>query len=607
MITLDFETAGIVGNPSVNPPWPVGLAIREEDGSTRYMSWGHPSGNNCEYEDAKWYLASVWDQPILYHNARFDVSVACDWFDLPMPAARLIHDTQYMLFLTEPHAPDLSLKPSAERVLGWAPEEQDAVRDWVMTNVRPRKPTEWGAYICRAPASIVGPYAIGDVDRTFALYMELAPRIGKLGMAEAYEREQQLMPILQQSERHGIRVDLEKLYADIQIWDKALHKVEIVIKMKLGADSSKGMELNVGSGQQLGQALIAAGMVSKDWLEHGVTATGALSVSRPTLAKYLPDQGLLALLSYRGALSTALKTFARPWARQAEETGGRIHTTWNQVRHQAEKRKGGTRTGRLSSARPNFQNVPNELGAAPSGLPDLPYMRQYLLPEEGHVWLKRDFSSQEVRILAHFEDGALLKAYNDNPNLDPHAMAQDLIYKQSNIQLDRKAVKIIGFSLIYGSGIAHLSEQLGCTYEVARDTKEAYLNAIPGIRRLQSNLRNRSDANRPMRTWGGRVYYAEPAKFINGERREFGYKLLNYLIQGSAADQTKEAIIGWNSRSSADTQFLATVHDEINISAPVDSAPFHMKVLQDSMCDNKGWDVPFLSDGFTGANWGECK
>jgi DNA polymerase-1 len=231
-------------------------------------------------------------------------------------------------------------------------------------------------------------------------------------------------------------------------------------------------------------------------------------------------------------------------------------------------------------------------------------MRQYCLPEEGHLWLKRDFSSQEIRILAHFEDGALCEAYKSNPNLDPHQMARELITSMIGVTYARKDIKITGFSIIYGTGANGLSVQLGRPISEAASIKFSYLAAMPGVKSLMQGVQSRGKSNQPVRTWGGRVYYAEPprADKESGRIRDFAYKLLNYLIQGSAADQTKEALNDWEDMRKWDSVFLATVHDEINISAPREAWQEHMAKLKEAMNSDR-FDVPMLSEGFVGENW----
>jgi DNA polymerase I-like protein with 3'-5' exonuclease and polymerase domains len=227
-------------------------------------------------------------------------------------------------------------------------------------------------------------------------------------------------------------------------------------------------------------------------------------------------------------------------------------------------------------------------------------MRQFLLPEEGHVWLKRDFSGQELRWAAHFEEGPLLEAYLADPSMDPHQLTKERIKSMLGLDFPRKHVKITGFQIIYGGGVPAISSQVGCSQSEAAEFKAAYFTAMPGIKELSQDTNRRGRSGLPITTWGGREYYREiSAKFPT---RDFSYKLLNYLIQGSAADQTKQAIIDWNATRFPGSKFMATVHDEINISAPIDEWKDHMAHLNETMNTPRG-DCPFLSEGFVGDNW----
>jgi DNA polymerase-1 len=230
------------------------------------------------------------------------------------------------------------------------------------------------------------------------------------------------------------------------------------------------------------------------------------------------------------------------------------------------------------------------------GLPDLPMMRQYLLPEDGHVWLKRDYSSQEVRALAHFEDGALMEQYRKNPNLDPHQFAAELITDLTGNSLSRSDTKRIAFSILYGSGIAALAADLGVSNYEAKQFKELYLAAFPGVRDLSSDIKLRGRQNLPVRTIGGRLIYAE--RGANG--RDFSYKLLNHLIQGSAADITKQGLI--NHYNAGGAQLLALVHDEINVTCPIGRWGVESEKLRMAMADIN-IDVPLTSDMYVGRNW----
>lgn len=199
-----------------------------------------------------------------------------------------------------------------------------------------------------------------------------------------------------------------------------------------------------------------------------------------------------------------------------------------------------------------------------------------------------------------------MQAYIDDPDLDPHTMVQGIIKDLVGKLFKRKAVKETGFGMIYGMGPSALAGRLDISTAEAKALQDAYKVAIPGVSKLQAMTKNRGRTDTPIRTMGGRIYYAEAPRIIKDQYRSFEYKLLNYLIQGSAADQTKKCIVAWHNGKPAESVFLATVHDEINISAPVDEAKYHMAWLRECM-DFDYFDVPFRSDCAAGPSWGEIE
>jgi DNA polymerase-1 len=338
--------------------------------------------------------------------------------------------------------------------------------------------------------------------------------------------------------------------------------------------------------------------------EWKYTPTGKKSTARDNLIAGVKDPELLELLLYTSAMQTCIGTFMLPWLEKSQYDG-RLHPNWNQIRTH-DGRSAGTRTGRLSSDDPNFQNVPNPYAIQPPpGLTHLPQLKNYLLPEEGCMWVSRDFSSQEMRLLAHFEQGVLCSAFNENPDMDPHEMVRLLIKENTGRDLPRKYVKNIGFGLIYGMGIGAITNSLGVSKSDAMAMVYAYHQALPGVAILQKLTKKRGRSGIPITTWGGRRYLAETARDVQVkpgimEWRSFEYKLLNYLIQGSAADQTKECIIHWEDSKPADQTLLCTVHDELNISVPLEH---ECDGLRRSM-EYGEFLVPMRSDYKTGTTWG---
>lgn len=612
--TIDFETEPIDARPRY-PPKPVGLSIKERGKKPRYWAFGHPTKNNCTEAEARRALTTVYKGgvPILTQNGKFDHDVAEEHWKLSVPSWEKTHDTLYLLFFRDPHARSLSLKPSAERLLGMKPEERNVMNEWLKEHgfTKNVAQKDAGRYICKAPGDLAGEYANGDTIRTEKLFDHLLPWAVENGLTEAYERERRVMPILLRNECEGMRVNVRRLARDVKLYEAAMLKADSWLRKRF-----KSTSLNIGSNNELANALEASGVVT----EFAVTEKGNRSVAKDTLtADRFHDKRVYAALGYRSRLETCLSVFMRPWLVQALATGGRIHTTWNQVRQShGDESKGGARTGRLSSS-PNFQNIPKdwydkgdgftlelmEMVARLLGVPHLPMMRVYVLPDEGEVLIHRDFNQQELRLLAHFEDDQMCAAYNENPRLDNHTWTQELILKYTGLHFERRAVKVLNFLDIYGGGAANLAAKIGCDIATAKMLKKAKRDAIPGLRQLEMSIKMRSAEGHPIRTWGGRPYWVEPPAFINGRRWTFEYKLLNYLIQGSASDMIKEVIIRYDGVRK-DGRLMVTVHDENNVSAAKGAAKTENKILKDVM-ESLKCDVPMLTDGKMGSNWGELK
>ena len=606
MWTIDFETEAIAGAPSYSPPKPVGVALKRPGEPSIYHAWGHPTGNTCDWSTARAEVltflkradkADGW----LAHNAAFESAVLREYFGYVAKDPLKVHDTMFLLFLTNPYAPTFALKQSAERELGLPPDEQTELRDWVLRNVAGSKASDWGAYISKTPVSMCAPYACGDTDRTALLYEKLYPRMMDMGMLDAYRREQKLSPILAESTRRGMRLDTGRLEKDAIHYTQAMRMAEEYIYGRLG-------DFNIDSDAELANALDKAGMVT-DWV---LTPTGKRSTARKNLVGRVKDPALLHYMAYRGVLATCLGTFVGPWLAQAEREGGRLHASWNQTR--GEKGVGGdmsgTKTGRMSCKAPNLQNIPNDF----EGLvvPDpirnyladktkypIIHMRQYCLPERGHTWVKRDFSAQEMRIMAHYAEGALFEAFLSDPLTDPHNAVKSIIKTLTGKDLLRKHVKTIGFGIMYGMGKDKLSDQMGVDAAEGGALRDAYYAALPEIRELANDTRVCGKRGQPIRTWGSRVYYREP-----NPDRDLSYKLLNFLIQGSAADQTKQSMIDYDKERHADDVLIAAVHDEINTSVPTERKADGMSRLRLAM-DKDRFDVPFRSEGYAGINWSE--
>lgn len=625
-VCIDTETFGICARPKY-PPIPCGVSIKYPGKKAKYYAFGHLTGNNCCWSEAKDAIAKAYSHKdgVLFQNAKFDVDVIEVHFGLSIPTWDKIQDTMFLLFLDDPHQINLDLKSSATRLLGTPADEQDEVLEWLLLNqpvplvkISKSKQSEFYAmkYLPYAPGNLVGKYANGDVERTEALFTMLWKKTVDRGMLAAYDRERRLMPILLEMERQGVATDHARLRSDVALYESWLTRINAWVIKTLKADA----DINLDSGEQLVAAMLAADKADPDLMPR--TPTGKYQTNKDALLLGVTDKVLLGMLKYRTQLKTCLNTFMKPWLLVADQAGGLIFTTWNQIRSPKGDDNVGARTGRLSST-PNFQNIPKEftpifwhenpkiksLPKCPfKDLPPLPYVRSYITPFKGEVFVDRDYSQQEPRILAHFDGGSLMDKYNDNPWIDFHDYAKDELAKMGRFY-ERKPVKNTNLGLIYGMGAGKLALKNDMTVLEAGELKKAILMLYPGLKDMYGDMKVRARAGTPIRTWGGREYYCEEPRLVDGRVREFDYKLVNVLIQGSAADCTKEAIIRFHAhpRRKATWRVVLNVHDQITVSVPVKDLDEAMTVLQECM-EGVEFDVPMLSEGaISRTNWNELK
>ena len=452
-ITIDFETFRIKARPHY-PPVPVGVSIKWPRQASNYLRWGHPEGNNCTEEEARAELQRAVDSglPIVFHNAKFDLAVMYEYFGFKLLAWHRVHDTMFLAFLADPHSKAIDLKGLAEEWLDWKPEERDAIAEWVWENrtelkklepdvkigkvrgLQQATPTATAQLLAYAPGEMVGAYAEGDTDRTSALFDVLYPLIEKHGMLPAYNRERRVLPIFMENERIGIRVDVEALERDVPHYQKQREIADNWLRERLNDP-----DLNIDSDDDFAAALAREGIVdddkwtmtagSKKWRETGGKegTPPKRSVSKKNLTPDMyNDPEVASVFGYRNRLTTCLGMFMVPWLEQAKQTNGYIHTSWNQTRGA----DGGTRTGRPSTSKPNLLNISKEFKEGPPdfyvhptalGVEPLPLVREYVLPDNGCVFVHRDFDGQELRIFGDVEEGDLFRSYQENPKLDVHA------------------------------------------------------------------------------------------------------------------------------------------------------------------------------------------
>lgn len=623
---IDFETTAIEARPAY-PPKPIGVSIKEWGLPAEYLAWGHKSGNNTTKAKAKARLATLVTKycgksgapGLCMHHGKFDSEVMEVHLGIPIPAWEFMHDTTFVLFIHDPNLKNIGLKPAAEEILGWPADEKDAVADWAIANqpvpgIRlsrgPKSEFYFMKFLEWVPGDIVGPYANGDTERTEAIFAKLYPLIVQRGMLEAYNRERRLMPVLLAMEKRGVRVDLPKLRADVADYQAVQHKIDQWLCEKL----NKSRFFNLDS-EEFVDALVGAGFADKE--KMGITSTGKTATNKLAIASGVTNKQMAAVLQYRAQLHTAMATFMEPWLKMAEASGGFIYSNWNQVRGEGR----GARTGRLSSS-PNFQNIPKTfkplfshekkgLPVAPMrSLRALPLCRAYIIPyQDDHVLIDRDYNQNELRIMAHYEDGGLLEKYKADIWLDIHDAIREDLKHSFDMDVHRDGVKTVNFGIIYGMGVGELARRLGTTVEEAKALKKAILSLYPGIDDLYKTMRQLSREEKPLITLGGRENYCEPPTRdkATGKMIEWSYKMINTLVQGSAGDAMKEGMIRYADAAPRGHFMLIQVHDQVLASVPRIELVRGHRVLRETL-ESVELDVPLLSEGkFSNENWAVLK
>lgn len=602
-IFLDFESEAIGPRPEQYPPKPVGLAVLDRTGQFKsgYYSFSHDSNNNTDFNTVRELLKDIWasSRHICFHNAMFDMAIIYEKFDLPFIHSSRMHDTMVLAFLHDPYVRSLSLKELCKEWLNIQPEERDELFMWLVEHIEAvrKKPKTAGAYIARGPADLVGKYANADVRLTSALF-DFTEMV-RADMPEAYFREMSLMPVLLENSKLGVRVDtaglqgcLDKAKADITMCEEWLFKY-------FGTD-----DINFNSGIQLVNVIMAKGVYNKDKKWPTSDKNTPLS-DKDTLKDMLTDDELSSVLRHRDVLVKLAGTYIEPWLMQSSSTG-RIYTEWNTVRGEV----GGTRTGRLS-AKPTLQTMPTRGPKTP--LPPvlqslvIPKIRQFILPDEGHLMAAADFQAQELRLFAHFEDGKLADQYRKDPNADLHTFAANLMSEKAGRVVIRDYAKTMSFGILYGAGPKKISEMLGIPYDEAKLLIDLYKSEVaPGLDKVNRDLMDRYKLRAPFSTIGGRLVKGEPPKIINGRLMNFAFKSLNTLIQGSGADMAKQAMIDYH-KVAQNSRLLLSLHDELIISAETDVVQREAEKLAHCMIHAFTLDVPLIAEAKVGNNFAEVK
>jgi len=439
----------------------------------------------------------------------------------------------------------------------------------------------------------VGPYGEQDAALTLKLWDKLKVEIAEQNLEQILDMECRLIPLLLEMRWRGVRVDEEK--ADTISKQLSMQEQKILVEIK----RQYGAEVNLWANASL-QAIFEK---NKIWYPR--TAKGMASFQKEWLEGH--EHELPQLIVKARKLNKARTTFIDKMIKD-HCFNGRIHAEAHAMRND----RGGTVSGRFSYSNPNLQQVP----ARDPEIGNL--IRSLFIPEEGCQWGVFDYSQQEPRLTVHYADQMNLNGaknavsqYRDD-NADFHQIVADMA------KIPRKQAKTINLGLSYGMGKEKLINELGIDDIEAEKLFQQYHANVPFIRALQDQCARvamdrgyiKTFAGRRCRfdLWESRYERTLPLpleeareKYGDNLKRSYTYKALNRLIQGSAADMTKLAMLGlWEEGIVPHLQ----VHDEVDISIEnTEQANTVANIMENCV----QLAVPLLVDMELGSSWGETK
>ena len=589
-IAIDLEThdpdlrskgsGSVIGNGKV-----VGIAVAVP-GRSFYFPIDHGSGPNMDKKKVlAWFkdtLATPSDK--IFHNAMYDVC----WIQaMGIPINGRIYDTMIAASLIDENRFAYTLNALSWEYLGYGKNETALNEEAKSRGLDPK------ADMWKLPAMYVGAYAEKDAELTLELWQIFKKEIIHQDIESIFKLETELFPCLVDMRFKGVRVDAERA----QILKKQLVSQEEQLLLDIKKET--GLDIQI----------MAARSIAKMFDKLGLTYDRTEKSQAPSFTKnFLQEHShpLVQKIAKAREINKAHSTFIDSILKFQHK--GRIHAEINQIRSDA----GGTVTGRFSYNNPNLQQLParnKDLG---------PLIRSLFLPEEGCTWGCFDYSQQEPRLVAHYASlhkfpsvYDVVEAYNNDSSTDFHKTVAEMA------EIPRDQAKIINLGLFYGMGKAKLQAELGVSKEKAAELFEQYHAKVPFVKQLTNSASNRAQQRGQIRTLLGRLcrfHLWEPNMFGMhkalshedalrehgpGIRRAFTYKALNKLIQGSAADMTKQAMVNlYKEGIVAHIQ----IHDELDLSVESEE---HAKKIIEIMENAVKLEVPNKVDYESGENWGD--
>ena len=589
-IAIDLETrdpdlkskgsGAIIGNGEV-----VGIAVAVP-GRKFYFPIAHGSGPNMDRKRTLNWFQDILDSDAIkiFHNAMYDV---CWIRSMGLKINGQIVDTMIAASLIDENRFRFDLNSLSWDYLGHGKNESALNEEAKSRGLDPK------ADMWQLPAMYVGSYAEKDAELTLELWQIFKKELLHQDVESIFELETDLFPCLVDMRFLGVRVDVERAHMLKQALTVQEDNLRQQIKIETGIDVQ----------------LMAARSVAKVFDKLGLPYERTAKSQAPSFTKNFisnHEHPVVRMIAKAREVNKAHTTFIDTIIKH--EHKGRIHADINQIRSD----QGGTVTGRFSYSNPNLQQLParnKDLG---------PMIRSIFIPEKGHRWGSFDYSQQEPRLVVHYAAlhkfpsvNDVIDNYENDTSTDFHQVVADMA------KIPRSQAKVINLGLFYGMGKAKLQAELGVSKDKAVELFDQYHAKVPFVKQLMNSASNRAQERGQIRTLLGRLcrfHLWEPNQFGMhkalphedalqehgpGIRRAFTYKSLNKLIQGSAADMTKKAMLDlYKNGIVAHVQ----IHDELCISVKdQNQADKIVEIMQDAVT----LEVPNKVDCELANTWGE--
>ena len=443
------------------------------------------------------------------------------------------------------------------------------------------------------PFPIVGKYCRQDCKATYELFLKQQPLLEQQDLLTANDIEVRLYPLLMDMRRNGFRINMQVLFRlgdqFQEEYDTGMHEIESAYGFEEGT-----LSLNASSD------------LYKIWKQEGLpieyTATGKPSFAAAVLDD-CPHPIAQRIKHLKGLIKT--QAFFNSWVDLAQ--GDHLYPSF----YPAKRDDGGTVTGRWSSQNPNLQQVPAREDKHGKEI------RSLFIPEEGCILGAFDYKQIEYRVFTHFASGEgaieAQQQFNENPNTDYHQMTIDLMGWGDLGKEGRHLAKNLNFGSIYGLGPKsfaikfkqnllhnHPERDPDNLFPVAQSLMNEYFRKVPFVK---------PTCNKIMEVGQRRGY----VKTLSGRHQRMpldkgAYKLINYLIQGSASDLLKKGIVdAWEQGVFNVLKLHAQVHDEIVFSIPQTCEGYEACVtLYKCMTEAYPLKIPLGVDTEVGPDWGHC-